>query len=111
MSDRVEVVARWRRGAWHVSSVTGGEVVLSTLERSWTVGGGDQPPELVIALPKEVQVHLDHARSCEADGRADAAIPSRRSAALLLRSKRMHETDIARCLDISASALLELLAF
>ena len=111
MSDRVEVVARWRRGAWHVSSVTGGEVVLSTLERSWTAGGGDHPHELVIALPKEVQVHLDQARNCEEAGCAEAAILSRRAAALLLRSKRMHEADIARCLDISASALFDLLTF
>jgi hypothetical protein len=92
-------IAEWKHGAWRVATpdAPGAEVThvdLSSL-----------PDDVRLVLPRAVQAHLDEAQAQDASGHVAAAVVGRGTAARLLRSKRMGERDIARCLGVPLEVL------
>ncbi|WP_291042151.1 hypothetical protein [Herbiconiux sp.] len=91
--------AEWKHGAWRVATPGGPDATETHVDLSAL------PGDVRLVLPRAVQAHLDEAGVQDAAGHVVAAAASRGAAARLLRSKRMGESDIARCLGVSLEAI------
>lgn len=105
-----QVVAEWKHGAWRLSAPgtsLGGIRSLADVQSAvaTSVGGEDDGDRLRIVLPASVQRLIDEAAALDAAGLGAAADAARGGAARLLRSKRMRDDDIARCLAVPVAAV------